>query len=235
MGRKAWFFGLVVGVVLLQTTGCSKVRQWLGGAERTDAHGESKGKRPKRLDTLAGDFRSRCKACNIKNHRLTCVCDGLQSSLDLPCGFVSVLDRALACTALPKGSYANSCRNCVMHRDNSQVTVECDCAAPDGEWKRQPQPVRLNPVSCVQLTNESGVLTCSKSPVDAGLCQFPNGSYAMSCGQCAMTCDPQTTLTCTCAPNTAPSSIVLQTCPSGSISNADGALKCDPLTAERAQ
>jgi hypothetical protein len=236
MGRKASIFGLIVCVVLLETTGCSKVKGWLGGSDRVDAKAANKpqGKRPKKIDGVPGDFRSRCKSCAIKDNRLTCVCGGLQSSIDLPCGFVSVMDRALACPSFPKGNYANTCRDCFMRRDNSQVSIDCECASGKGEWKRATQPLRLNALSCGHVTNENGVLTCAKQPLDGGQCQFPNGSYAMSCGHCSLACDSQTTMTCTCAPSETPNTITLQTCPSGLVSNDNGTLKCDPAPQPKA-
>ena len=86
------------------------------------------------------------------------------------CAFAMVFNTAYAQSAIPNGSYQQSCQNVSVNSN----TLSAECDTGDGSWIY----TRLqNFPNCVSdISNMNGFLTCQ--PAGA-----PNGSYLQSCSQ----------------------------------------------------
>jgi hypothetical protein len=180
------------------------------------------------VESLSGDFKNNCERCWIidtdEGSRLDCLCHGLPSNLSLPCGFATTNGSVLACHALPKGSYARSCRNCAFGLVGGQGQLNCECKDFTGAWKAQPSPLVIPVTGCARVANYDGKLACVAE--EGAPCEFPGGSFIRSCANCTMNCDGTPSMSCVCAPSSSASTIAPSSCYDTQVWNRLGELLC---------
>ena len=175
--------------------------------------------------TLSGDFRSTCEFCTATASRLDCLCNGQVSTLSIPCGFVTTIGDMLVCNALPKGSYARTCRNCAFNLSDGQGRLSCECKDFTGAWQAQASPLVIPATNCAHVANYNGILACAPEQWDE--CEFAGGSFIQSCANCTMNCDGNPSMSCVCAPSTTAATIPPWSCASAQVANRFGALMCE--------
>ena len=182
--------------------------------------------------SIPGDFTSVWEPCCTSGigstwAELNCLCYGRTSRLPLPCGFVTTNGDSLACYALPKGSYAQSCRNCRFSLVDGQGRLSCECIDFKGKWKAQSSPLVISATNCAHVSNYDGILTCAAETSEK--CEFAGGSFIRSCANCTMHCDETPTMSCVCVLSTTPSTIAPSTCENSQVTNRFGTLECEQV------
>jgi hypothetical protein len=126
---------------------------------------------------------------------------------------IMLLTGMSSCGELPTGTYTKSCRDCQF--DDTSKTLTCLCRRASGDWGRS----NLSMLALCKgtISNENGILYCNQ------------GSFKDTCGDCSYD-DTTDTLSCSCrsaAGRNQKTSLPNASHCKYSISNKDGALKCD--------